>query len=175
MHFFQNVYIFSIAIFLFTIYNSLKVVFLLQRCYMSESVETKELLGCYASIASAYLQRHDVSLEELPVVLKKIFQNVADVCCDATSAKFRRALTPAVPIEESVHPDYIICLEDGKKLQMLKRHLNTMYGMTVEQYKERWNLPMDYPVVSPNYAKRRSDIAKSTGLGNSSKQRTRAA
>ena len=142
---------------------------------MSESVETKELLDCYASIASAYLSKHEVSMEDLPNVLKKIFQHVADICCDATSAKFRRALTPAVPIEESVHPDYIVCLEDGKKLQMLKRHLNTMYGITVEQYKERWNLPMDYPVVSPNYAKRRSDIAKSTGLGNSSKQRTRAA
>lgn len=73
--------------------------------------------------------------------------------------------TPAVPVEESVRDDYIICLEDGKKLHMLKRHLKTMYNMTIKQYKERWNLPADYPVVSPSYARRRSHIAKTTGLG----------
>ena len=74
-------------------------------------------------------------------------------------------LVPAVPIEESVHNEYVVCLEDGKKLQMLKRHLKTVYNMTVDQYKERWGLPMDYPVVAPDYAKRRSAIAKNTGLG----------
>ena len=141
---------------------------------MSENINSQEILSCYARIAAAYLSKQEVSSEELPHVLKRIYQCVADVCYDASNTKYRPALTPVVPIEDSVHDDYIICLEDGKKLQMLKRHLNTMYGMTVEQYKERWNLPMDYPVVSPNYAKRRSQIAKTTGLGNSSK-RTRAA
>ena len=82
--------------------------------------------------------------------------------------------SPAVSIEDSVHDDYLICLEDGKKLQMLKRHLKTVYNMTVDQYKERWGLSADYPVVAPSYAKRRSNIAKTTGLG-SGKKRSRAA
>ena len=76
-----------------------------------------------------------------------------------------------MPINKSVTEDFIICLEDGKKLQMLKRHLKTVYNMTVEQYKERWGLPADYPVVSPNYAKRRSEIAKTSGLGMTSHRR----
>jgi predicted transcriptional regulator len=78
---------------------------------------------------------------------------------------------PAVPIEESVHEDYIVCLEDGKKLQMLKRHLKTVYNMSIEQYKEKWGLSAEYPVVSPNYAKRRSSIAKSSGLGQIGRKR----
>lgn len=80
-------------------------------------------------------------------------------------------LVPAVPIDESVQDDYLICLEDGKKLQMLKRHLKTVYNMSLEQYKERWGLSPDYPVVAPSYAKRRSDIAKVTGLGNGKRRK----
>ena len=72
---------------------------------------------------------------------------------------------PAVPIKKSVTPDHIICLEDGKKLKMLKRHLNTAYGMTPDEYRERWGLPHDYPMVAPNYAKKRSALAKEIGLG----------
>ena len=80
---------------------------------------------------------------------------------------------PAVPVNESVFDDYIVCLEDGKQLQMLKRHLSTMYGMTLEQYRERWSLPHDYPMVSPSYARRRSAIARNTGLGKSGRKKTK--
>lgn len=82
---------------------------------------------------------------------------------------------PAVPVENSIHPDYIICLEDGRKLKMLKRHLKTAYNMSPEQYRERWNLPNNYPMVAPNYAKRRSSIAKDIGLGTHPKGSRKAA
>jgi predicted transcriptional regulator len=72
---------------------------------------------------------------------------------------------PAVPVKKSIHPDYLVCLEDGKKLKMLKRHLKTSYNLTPEQYRERWGLPPDYPMVAPNYAKQRSKLAKDIGLG----------
>ena len=126
-------------------------------------------------IASAYLASNEVPSEDLPEVLKKIFLSVVDIMRDANNMKHRPALTPAVPVEDSIHDDYIVCLEDGKKLQMLKRHLSTVYNMTVEQYRERWGLPADYPVVSPNYAKRRSDIAKTTGLGSTGRRKLRVA
>ncbi len=77
---------------------------------------------------------------------------------------------PAVPLEESIKPDYIVCLEDGRQLKMLKRHLKTAYNMTPDQYRERWNLPANYPMVAPNYTKSRSSIAKSIGLGKRSKK-----
>jgi predicted transcriptional regulator len=80
---------------------------------------------------------------------------------------------PAVPIRKSVHPDYIICLEDGKKLKMLKRHLRTTYDMTPDEYRAKWNLPPDYPMVAPNYAAQRSDFAKKIGLGRSARGSTR--
>jgi predicted transcriptional regulator len=79
-------------------------------------------------------------------------------------------VSPFVPIEDSVHEDYIICLEDGKQLQMLKRHLKTLYSMTLDQYRERWNLPESYPMVAPSYARRRSEIAKNIGLGRGNKK-----
>jgi predicted transcriptional regulator len=114
-------------------------------------------------------------VEVIPEVLKKIFLAVVDVARDANNMKHRPALTPAVPVEESVFDDYIVCLEDGKKLQMLKRHLNTVYSMTIEQYRERWGLPADYPVVSPSYARRRSAIAKTTGLGSAGRKKLKVA
>jgi predicted transcriptional regulator len=136
-----------------------------------ENLTAKEVITCTTEISSAYFTSHEVALESIPEVIKKIFAAVVDITRDANNMKHRPALTPAVPVEESVHDDYIVCLEDGKKLQMLKRHLNTVYGMTPEQYKERWGLQPDYPVVSPNYAKRRSDIARMTGLGNNGRKK----
>jgi predicted transcriptional regulator len=129
-------------------------------------------MSCFSEIASAYLANHEVLPEEIPALLKKIFHGVVEISRDANNIERRPALTPIVPIEDSVHEDYIVCLEDGKKLQMLKRHLNTVYNMSVEQYKERWGLPLDYPVVSPSYAKRRSDIAKTTGLGSTGRKKS---
>jgi len=142
---------------------------------MSENLTAQEILAYTTEIISAYLANNEVSVENIPEVTKKAFSAIADITREAYNLRHRPALTPAVPVEESIHDDYIICLEDGKKLQMLKRHLSTVYNMTLEQYKERWGLPVDYPVVSPNYAKRRSDIAKTTGLGSTGRKKLKVA
>ena len=134
----------------------------------------QDVMEYTAEIVSAYLSNNEVSQDEISDLLKRTFQTVATILRDSNNLRNRPAQTPAVPIEDSVYDDYIICLEDGKKLQMLKRHLKTVYNMTVDQYKERWGLSADYPVVAPSYAKRRSNIAKTTGLG-SGKKRSRAA
>ena len=142
---------------------------------MSENLTAQEIVAYTTEIISAYLANNEVSVENIPEVTKKAFSAIADITKEAYNLRHRPALTPAVPVEESIHDDYIICLEDGKKLQMLKRHLSTVYNMTLEQYKERWGLPVDYPVVSPNYAKRRSDIAKTTGLGSTGRRKLKVA
>lgn len=140
---------------------------------MSENLTAQEVVSYTTEVVSAYLANNQVPVEIIPDVMKKVFSAVADMTREAYNLRNRPNLTPAVPIEESIHDDYIICLEDGKKLQMLKRHLNTVYKMSLEQYKERWGLPVDYPVVSPNYAKRRSNIAKVTGLGSNGRRKAR--
>lgn len=132
---------------------------------MSETLSPNELIKCSVKLASAYISNNNVSLEELPGIIAKVYQILADTNRNPHNLRKNLPLNPAVAIEDSVADDYIICLEDGKKLQMLKRHLKTMYNMTLEQYKERWGLAADYPVVSPSYARRRSQIAKNTGLG----------
>lgn len=142
---------------------------------MSENLTSQEVMAYTTEIASAYLANNEIPAEEISSLLKSVFLAVVDVSRDANNIKHRPALTPAVPVEESVHEDYIVCLEDGKKLQMLKRHLNTVYNMTVDQYRERWGLPSDYPVVSPSYARRRSDIAKTTGLGSTGRKKLKVA
>ena len=110
-------------------------------------------------------------LEDLPTVINKVFHALSVIDSNPHSLTSRATKEPAVPINESVHDDYIVCLEDGKKLHMLKRHLGSMYGMTLDQYKERWCLPHDYPTVSPSYARRRSDIAQKTGLGKNGRRK----
>jgi predicted transcriptional regulator len=142
---------------------------------MSENFTPQEMLAYTVEMASAYFTGNDVPVHAIQEVLKEIFLSIANIAKDANNIKHRPALTPAVPVEESVHEDYIICLEDGKKLQMLKRHLSTVYGMSVEQYKERWGLAQDYQVVSPSYAKRRSSIAKTTGLGSTGRKKLKVA
>lgn len=132
---------------------------------MSDSLNQEELLKATVKLVSSYLSNHKVELEKLEEVFYTVHQILSDVNKNPTHLRNRSPLVPAVPIEESVSHDYIVCLEDGKRLQMLKRHLSTVYNMTIDQYKERWDLPSDYPVVSPSYAKRRSEIAKNTGLG----------
>lgn len=139
---------------------------------MLNPLTSHEVMSYTTDISSAYLANNEVSPDDIAAILKKIFLAVIDLSRDAHNIKHRPALTPAVPVEESIHDDYIVCLEDGKKLQMLKRHLNTVYGISIEEYKERWGLSADYPVVSPNYAKRRSDIAKTTGLGSAGRRKS---
>lgn len=135
-----------------------------------------ELLRVAGQIVAAYVSRQDIPLEQIPSLVQKIYGALKQ---SSHLSSFSRVssgpLTPAVPVDESITDDYIICLEDGKKLQMLKRHLSTVYKMTPEQYKERWGLPADYPIVSPRYARRRSDIAKTTGLGLTGRKKRTAA
>lgn len=139
------------------------------------NLTTQEIMDYTVEIASAYLSNNEVSFDDLSMLLKKAFTAVAEISSDTNNLNLCRNLVPAAPIEKSVQNDYIIYLEDGKKLQMLKRHLSTVYGMTVEEYREKWGLLADYPVVSPNYARRRSAIAKTTGLGSTGRKPQKAA
>ncbi|MEM7651397.1 MAG: MucR family transcriptional regulator, partial [Pseudomonadota bacterium] len=111
----------------------------------------------------AYLSNNSLPTDEIPGVIEQVYKTLGNVNIDKGGLADRPQ--PAVPIKKSITPDYLICLEDGKKLKMLKRHLKTAYGMTPEAYRERWGLPADYPMVAPNYAEKRSQLAKDIGLG----------
>jgi predicted transcriptional regulator len=128
---------------------------------MTDESATSRLLNLTASIVSAHVGHNAVSPEVLPGLIQSVYRTLAGVESPQPADKPQ----PAVPVRRSVFPDYIICLEDGKKLKMLKRHLMTSYNMTPEQYRERWGLPHDYPMVAPKYAERRSALAKQIGLG----------
>lgn len=132
---------------------------------MTETFTYQEsLLSSVSQVVSAYVVAHKITLEEIPHVISYVYQAFKSIDQNRFVVH-GLPKDPAVPVDESVCDDYIVCLEDGKKLQMLKRHLKTAYGMTLQQYKERWNLPQDYPTVAPNYARRRSSIAQRVGLG----------
>ena len=125
-------------------------------------MEQGMILKHVSTVVSAYVSNNAIAPSDFPRLIEETFSTLSTVSGSTdTSAK----LTPAVPIRKSISPDFIVCLEDGKKLKMLKRHLKTAYGMTPEQYRERWGLSFDYPMVSPNYAKKRSLLAKQFGLG----------
>lgn len=130
---------------------------------MPEKAEHSELLVLTTEIVSSHLANNQVATEEIPTIIQKVYKTLAGVNYDAIDNMDRPQ--PAVPIKKSITDDYIVCLEDGKKLKMLKRHLKTAYNMSPEEYKERWGLPADYPMVAPNYAKQRSALAKEIGLG----------
>lgn len=118
-----------------------------------------------AQIASAYLANNSVSINDVSGVLKAIHAAVSSLGKPVAAAVDLEPPTPAVPIKKSVTAEYIVCLEDGKKLKMLKRHLRTAYNLTPEEYRARWGLPKDYPMVAPAYAETRSELAKAIGLG----------
>jgi predicted transcriptional regulator len=128
----------------------------------SEKISAEELLRMTSEVTAAYVSNNPLAAAQLPEIIRTIHASLAGLQSGATAAE---PLTPAVPVKRSVHDDYIVCLEDGKKLKMLKRHLKTAYNMTPEEYRERWSLPADYPMVAPNYAKQRSRLAKEIGLG----------
>lgn len=133
---------------------------------MAEQTKHTDLLALTTEIVAAHLTNNTVPAIEIPALIERVYKSLSNLGTDTpapTSPNERPQ--PAVPIRKSVMPDYIICLEDGKKLKMLKRHLKTAYSMTPEQYRERWGLPNDYPMVAPNYAKTRSRLAKDIGLG----------
>lgn len=123
---------------------------------------TNEMLGLAAEIVTAYVSNNIVTSEELPDVIKTVYSTLSNLDESAIAAA---APKPAVSIKKSCTDDYIICLEDGKKLKMLKRYLRSHYNMTPEEYRTKWNLPADYPMVAPNYAAKRSAFAKEIGLG----------
>lgn len=130
---------------------------------MDKKVEHTELLALTTDIVSAHLSNSQVAAEEIPNIIQKVYKTLSSVGSDSIGSAERPQ--PAVPIRKSVTDDYIICLEDGKKLKMLKRHLKSAYNMSPEEYRERWGLAADYPMVAPNYAKQRSNLAKELGLG----------
>ncbi len=138
---------------------------------MTETNTKTESLKLATQLVGSYVAHNAVPSEQLIPMLQQVYSAIVSMSEGNHYTLRTTNLKPAVSVDQSVFDDYIICLEDGKKLQMLKRHLKTVYNMSIEQYKERWNLPPEYPVVSPSYAKRRSAIAKSSGLGQSGRKR----
>ncbi|RMB02850.1 MucR family transcriptional regulator [Eilatimonas milleporae] len=128
-----------------------------------KSNKVQELLTLTADIVSSHVANNTVAVGDLPTLIEQVFKTLNGL--DGEEPVKEERPKPAVPIRRSVTPDFIICLEDGKKLKMLKRHLKTRYDMTPDEYRERWGLPADYPMVAPNYAKQRRDLAKKIGLG----------
>ena len=124
-----------------------------------------------ADIVSAYVSNNSVAAAELPALIADVYAALVRVAQGPSAAASQENLRPAVPVKKSVAHDYIVCLEDGKKFKSLKRHLRTQYNMSPEDYREKWGLPTDYPMVAPNYAQARSQLAKEMGLGS---QRRRA-
>jgi predicted transcriptional regulator len=135
---------------------------------MAESARDNDILGLTAQIVSAHVSNNSVSTESLSGLIQDVFRTLSAVSHGEPVAEKPQ---PAVPVKKSVFADYIICLEDGKKLKMLRRHLKTAYNMTPEQYREKWGLPADYPMVAPTYAKHRSSLAKKIGLGTKPRSR----
>jgi predicted transcriptional regulator len=130
---------------------------------MTDIDSSNELLALTTEIVAAHVSNNTVSVGDLPTLINQVYQSLANIGQSPAAPTERPQ--PAVSVKRSVHSDYIICLEDGKKLKMLKRHLKTAYNMTPEEYRDRWQLPPDYPMVAPNYARQRSRLAKEIGLG----------
>lgn len=154
---------------------------------MSDVLKSDPLLPLVTEIVVAYLSHNTVAMHDIPRLIAETRAalansgNAAGLLLPGSANAARPAAghgtlradrEPAVPVKKSVTPDYLVCLEDGIKLKMLKRHLRTAYDMTPEQYRERWGLPADYPMVAPNYAKKRSSLAREFGLGRGGRKRT---
>ena len=131
---------------------------------MTEDSAPENYIGLAADIVAAYVSNNSVRYADLPSLIGDIHSALVKVAGGGLETP-AEAPKPAVPVKRSITPDYIICLKDGKQFKSLKRHLRTQYNLTPEQYRERWGLPADYPMVAPSYAKARSDLAKEMGLG----------
>ena len=129
---------------------------------MDESIDRGELLKLTAEIVAAHAGNNAIAGSDLAALIQSVFDTLGRLAADEPAAA---EMTPAVPIRRSVTDDYIVCLEDGKKLKMLKRHLMTDHGLTPEEYRARWSLKADYPIVAPNYSAQRQAMAKQIGLG----------
>jgi predicted transcriptional regulator len=131
---------------------------------MTNDFNNTETIELTADVIAAYVSNNPVPMLELPSLIAQVHQSLAGLSTASATAP-TEVLTPAVPIKKSVTPDYIVCLDDGKKFKSLKRHLKTTFGMTPEEYRAKWNLPADYPMVAPAYSAQRSALAKKLGLG----------
>lgn len=130
----------------------------------AKSIEQNEILRMAVDIVSAYVGNNTVATDQVPDVISSVYASLSSLDGLQSEAN-AEPLKPAVSVRRSVNPDYIVCLEDGKKLKMLKRHLRAAYNMTPDDYRAKWGLPADYPMVAPNYASQRSEFAKKIGLG----------
>ncbi|ESR22761.1 MucR family transcriptional regulator [Lutibaculum baratangense] len=131
---------------------------------MENTEQNSELIELAAEIVSAYVSNNPVQSTDLPNLIHEVHQALLKVGTNEVEQP-KEELKPAVPVRKSVTPEYIVCLEDGKKFKSLKRHLRTHYDLSPEEYREKWGLPGDYPMVAPNYAAARSALAKKMGLG----------
>ena len=129
---------------------------------MTAEDNSSDLLKLTVEIVSAHVSNNSLPASELPQLISQVHSSLSDT---GKSVNSKERPTPAVSVKKSVMPDYIVCLEDGKKLKMLKRHIKNRYDLTPDEYRERWGLSPDYPMVAPNYASQRSDLAKKIGLG----------
>lgn len=127
------------------------------------SSDATETLRMAVDIVSAYVGNNSVPTTQVPEIISTVYASLNALNGNADGPA--ESLTPAVPVRRSITPDYLVCLEDGKKLKMLKRHLRAVYGLSPEEYRTKWGLSPDYPMVAPNYAKQRSNFAKQIGLG----------
>lgn len=129
-----------------------------------EDSDGRELVELTAKIVAAYVSNNSINSSDIPQLINETHAALARATGQGGEVE-REEQRPKVAVKKSVMPDYIVCLEDGKKFKSLKRHLRTHYNMTPEEYREKWGLPHDYPMVAPNYARQRSDLAKKMGLG----------
>jgi predicted transcriptional regulator len=138
---------------------------------MAENSDEGTYIQLTANIVSAYVSNNTVSSAEIPALISQVYSALMRVSNGGHVATPSEPLKPAVPVKRSITAEYIVCLEDGKKFKSLKRHLRTQYDMTPDQYRTKWNLAPDYPMVAPNYAAARSQLAKQMGLGQQRRRR----
>ena len=125
--------------------------------------QAPEFLRLTTDVVAAYLRNNPLPTSQIADIINAVYRSLRTL--ERGSVAASESLKPAVPIRKSIHPEYLVCLEDGKKLKMLKRHLRSSYNLSPDQYRQKWNLPPDYPMVAPNYAEQRSAFAKKIGLG----------
>lgn len=140
---------------------------------MNDTTSGGKFIDLTAQIVSAYVGNNTVAAADIPALIHQVYSALSRVSGGGGGDAAGEALKPAVSVKKSITPEHIVCLEDGKKFKSLKRHLRTQYNMTPEQYRDKWSLPSDYPMVAPNYAAARSQLAKQMGLGQQRRRRSK--
>lgn len=136
-----------------------------------QSAQGEMLITLTSDIVAAHVSNNSVAVSDLPLLIQNVYGALSQLSGTPAAPEVKQE--PAVSVRASIKPDYIVCLEDGKKLKMLKRHLMTHYNMTPDEYRQKWNLPADYPMVAPNYAEQRRNLAKKIGLGTKRRRRSK--